>query len=564
VFGAEKKRIVKKLYAYFCAIGLTILVIICVVKIDYFPTDVLSFSSESGFYDEEFFLEMYAPAGSTIFYTLDSSDPNENSQVYTEPILITDASNNENVYSMITDVTPDYRKDLLNQANVGSYGYELPSENIDKATVVKAIAVDADGNRSEICTGVYWVGFNDKDAYDDINIISIITDPNNLFDYEDGIYVMGRVFENNLVNGQMITPIDPNIGWWIGNYTQRGREWEKEAEVSLWNHERELIYSGKLGLRIQGGSSRGFANKSLNLFARKEYGADKVNGQNIFQNGFVMGSMNLYCGAHGTAKCPDYLVNTVATDLNISTREFQPYMLFLDGEFWGVYWLMPRYEEEYFETNYNVYGDNVVAVKLGYVEIGQTDDIDLYYDMVAWISSSDMSIPENYRKANELIDIDSCLDYYATEIYIANVDWPINNVALWRTRDVASGKYSDGKWRWVLYDVNLSMESQNAYGDWVEYAAVKDDMFASLLYSDEFESALEERLVYLAQNYFNPDKINPFIDNYEASMADAMELEYKRFYGDNRTIDDFYNGCENIRLFFNERYQYVMETYGGW
>ena len=62
------------------------------------------FSVASGFYDEPFWLEMEADGGE-IYYTLDSSEPNEHSIPYTGPIEIRDASPNENVYSTITDVS---------------------------------------------------------------------------------------------------------------------------------------------------------------------------------------------------------------------------------------------------------------------------------------------------------------------------------------------------------------------------------------------------------------------------------------------------------------------------
>jgi hypothetical protein len=45
-------------------------------------------------------------------------------------------------------------------------------------------------------------------------------------------------------------------------------------------------------------------------------------------------------------------------------------------------------------------------------------------------------------------------------------------------------------------------------------------------------------------------------------MADPIEKEYERFYGDNMTIDDFYSGCEEVRDFFELRYQYILDTYG--
>ena len=68
------------------------------------------FSKGSGFYNKEFELSIYAPTAE-IYYTLDGTDPNENSIKYTDPIIIKDISENPNVYSMRTDVSARFLED---------------------------------------------------------------------------------------------------------------------------------------------------------------------------------------------------------------------------------------------------------------------------------------------------------------------------------------------------------------------------------------------------------------------------------------------------------------------
>jgi hypothetical protein len=113
-----------------------------------------------------------------------------------------------------------------------------------------------------------------------------------------------------------------------------------------------------------------------------------------------------------------------------------------------------------------------------------------------------------------------------------------------------------------MFDVNLSMAGVTAETDYIQYAADRDTVFASLLDNEEFYKALKSKLISLAENNFNPERVSEFIDDYERLMAAPMEKEYKRFYGENKSIDDFYTGCEDIRRFFERRYDYIMETYG--
>ena len=92
--------------ALFCLLficGALCLLLLC----DRYCPAGLRFSRESGFYEEPFTLEMTAPFGTEIYYTLDGSWPDENAILYTTPIYIDDATPHPNVYSMRTDMADD-------------------------------------------------------------------------------------------------------------------------------------------------------------------------------------------------------------------------------------------------------------------------------------------------------------------------------------------------------------------------------------------------------------------------------------------------------------------------
>lgn len=525
----------------------------------------VAFSRESGFYSDGFALELSA-VGGEIHYTLDCTDPDTDSPVYTGPIEITDASLNENRYSMETGVSVEFREELLREANSTLYyGYDLPKGLVDKATVVRAVCVGPDGECGPVSNAVYFVDYDDKEGYQGMRVIAIATDPKNLFDPKTGIYVTGNVFERTLTSdGHIAGSMGSNYGTWEANYNRSGRKWEREAYVCCFDEHRNILFSGNYGLRVQGGTSRALLPKSLNLFARKEYGAGSFSYEALFGMSGKLDSINLHSGAQClSTKLNDYIINEHTKDLNFCTREYVPTMVFLDGEFWGFCWMTPRYEEEYFKYRYNVYDDDLIVMKAGVTEIGTAYDKEDYYrTMIAELCDLDMSDPANYERARELIDIDSCVDYFATEIYVANVDWPHHNVQLWRTREVSSGPCSDTRWRWIMYDANISMELSYAQRDMVEWAARRSEMFGSLMENEAFADAIYRKLVELARVNFNPSEIDDFIDDYKLFMADAMEKEYARFYGDNKTVDSFLAGCDRIKQFFDLRYDYIMEKYG--
>lgn len=520
-------------------------------------------SRESGFYDDAFYLEMACDMGE-IRYTLDSTEPDENAILYTGPILIEDASKNPNVYSMIEDVCIELRTDILELAGrEAKFGFTTPAQPIDKATVIRAVCIDAFGNRSEIVNGIYFVGFDKKEAYDGMNIISITTNPDNLFDFEKGIYVLGKTFDDTLVEGAGMPPALPNFGNWAGNYKNRGKEWEREAYICFFDADRNLTLSGYYGIRIQGGASRYMLPKSLNIFARKRYGAQTIPAQPLFGEDWQLKSVNLNAGGQGVdTKIHDLLVNTLAADLDVLTREYVPYQLFLDGEYWGVYWLTPRFKKDYFEQKYGIKDGDVIETKVNHIEIGNDEDFLIYKDMLRLIADNDLRDEENYARVCEVVDMESWIDYYAIELYIANTDWPNNNRSLWRVRNVENQPDADGKWRWVMFDVNLSMNPERAKVNFPSRTAKRDAVFASLLENKQFTAGLHARMLELAKVYFSPERVDAFVDDYVQRMRHAMGNEYIRFMND-RTEEDFVRACEDIKTFFRLRHDYILEAYGG-
>ena len=259
----------------------------------------------------------------------------------------------------------------------------------------------------------------------------------------------------------------------------------------------------------------------------------------------------------------DYLAETLTDGMDFTDREMAPCVLFLDGEYWGVFWLSPRFKADYLSQKYGVDPRNIVGIKHGHVEIGQDEDEALYNDMVEYIADHDMRDPDNYARACELLDIQSCIDYFAMEIYIGNSDWPINNIALWRTRFRDDTNFGDCRWRWILYDVEQGMHLEWVKANTMKDAANRDPMFAGLLKNESFSKALREKLLALSVDTFSPERVSAFIADYKQRMAEAIVKKYLRFSHATMTLDDFYEGCDSIEQFFRERPEIIMKRYGG-
>lgn len=517
------------------------------------------FSVEPGFYDEAFELEMTAKSG-TIYYTLDGSVPDKNSLKYEGPVLITDATDNENQYSMRTDVSTGFDKEEIEKISSDYPGYQAPDYKIDKATVVRAVSCDELGNYSEVKTATYFVGFSDKAGYEGMKILSVVTDPVNLFDYETGIYVTGKAYDEYVDkyrgSGEYYWR-EEFWGFWYANYRNRGIKWERKAECQFFGETGELELAQNCGIRIHGGVSRGYNPKSLNIYARKEYDGNKTLQADLFGTGYYPSAVTLFQGGNDVqTKAKDYVVSAAVKDFHVTTMNYEPYVLFLNGEYWGVYWLNEKYNADYFAYYYGVDKDNVIMVKSGELEAGEEDDLKYYSKMYEFCSQTDLTDSGNYARVCEMIDIESYIDYYAIMLYIGRCgDWPWLNYGLWRTEKTENSLYGDGKWRWIIFDLNSP-----GFGidlDSIKYVMDHDEMFKNMMTNETFRTQLMLRIEELADGVLDAGNMNEILAEYQDFMAEPMRKHDKRFFGDD-SLSSFYEEIGKLKTFFAERKEYLI------
>ena len=530
--------------------------------------DVLSFSAAPGFYAEPFYLSIDAPADE-IYYTLDGTDPDRDSIRYTGPIYIYDVSSEPNVYCEIKDVSPFYDDELKELF----YGYRLnddieypvpdykmPEQNIDKCTVIKAVWYDKTGNKSDVLAGSYFVG---KEEYtrDDLVTISLFTDPASFFDHRSGIYVLGDRAEEyfeEISEAEDEEYREELLGdLWEANYTGRGREWERQATLQVFNNG-GLELTQQTGVRIQGGYSREYCPKSLNLYAREEMDGNKLISLDAVD--MTVDKMTLYNGGEDIySKLKDPLMAGLCSDMDFTTMRFIPCELYLNGEYWGFYYLTEKYDKKYIEKKYNVDDDNVVIIKNNEPEEGFEEDLKGYLEDMDFISGADMTDEANYQKACRLMDMDGFIDYMAAEIYIARwLDWPGSNFAMWKSRTAENGEYGDRRWRMLLFDVNwggMSYDDGDAVRDSIAWVRRYSPIFDNLCHSDVFRSAFADRLMSFRDSEFAPEHVSEEIDGLSGAAEEPMKRHYMRFFG----TDDarFYEEAEKLKLFFRERYDYI-------
>ena len=177
------------------------------------PAEPPIFSHDAGLYDDAVPLALTPSSPHAyIHYTLDGSDPTESSAEYASPIVI------------------------------------------DTTTVVRVRTFAPDLLPSPIITRTYLIGESFS-----LPVVSLATDPPNLWDEKTGIYVLGDDYN----------PAFPHEA----NFYQ---DWERPVHIEYFEPDGSIGFRLDAGVKIHGNITRTYAQKSLRIHCRARYGAEEI------------------------------------------------------------------------------------------------------------------------------------------------------------------------------------------------------------------------------------------------------------------------------------------------
>ena len=526
--------------------------------------DRLTFSAESGFYTEPFSLTLAAPENAAIYYTLDGSIPTADSLCCHSAIKISDVSGTPNTVSDHAGISADAEYSQ----------HDFAKNPIDKATVIRAVAVMPDGTESEVVSNTYFVGFHEKAAYyQHMKIISIMTDESNLFDDEIGIYVLGNAYER-WKNSSSYDPDTPDWAY-VGNYTQKGREWEREAIIQIFDQQK-LAFTQNVGIRIHGGATRSYPQKSINVYARADYGDTKIR-YDLFSgtvtselDGSPITSFDSFTLRNGGndakyTRFRDRLNQTLVSDRQFLTQGMEPCIVFLNGEFWGQYDITEKLDSAWIKAHFGIPKKEVCIIKKDALDSGSEESFAEWKLLRDWIRQTDFSDAAAYETLCSRIDMQGFADYMSSEIYFNNWDWCPANTAMWKAEVInENNPYADGRWRFLMFDTEFST---GLYGrtpaDEDNFALLeeKDSFLSDLLHAamqnNDFRSMFVQTFREIAAKNFDANRVQSEIDTMESVYQEAAIDTHRRFWNDWSSDSEakYIYQCETeiIRDFYNER-----------
>ena len=500
--------------------------------------DTLSFSHPQGFYTEPFALIIAnLQEDAQVRFTLNGSDPTIESMLYEDSLLIYNREADPNCICTIP-TNPETAPD--------AYRWRPPAGQVFKGTVIKVRSFIDGQPASQIYRQSYFV---DPEIFTRYNlpVISIITDSVNLFGYETGIYVPGLHHDLN-----------PSWEWYYGtgNYHQRGVEWEREANMTLFEPDGEPAFQQNVGVRIHGTGSRALSEKSLRIYARNRYGKNTIEYRffpekevDVFRRVILRNSGQDFL----TTILTDAFSQRVVAHLDLETISSRPSVVFINGEFWGIHNIRDRNDKYYLEYCCGADPEQIDYLEGGgSIVEGSNQD---YSAMMQYIQNNDMSLDEHYMAVENQIDVDNYIDYIITKQHIAVYDWPGNNIEFWRPQTEGA------KWRWILFDNDESF----TYWDFnsIVHSTLEGGLewpnpdwstrlFRNLLKNETFRQKYLDRFVFHLFNTFSEERINQYLDSLIIHYEPVLEEHINRWqFPEKYTYWEYY--INRIRMFAEKR-----------
>lgn len=464
---------------------------------------VPDFSVAGGLYDAQFGLELTIPAShpahpdARIRYTTDGSRPTASSPLYTGPIPIS------------------------------------------ATTLVRARLWYPGLMVSPTATESYFFGINTN-----LPVISLVTDNANLFDPRIGIYVVGSYSK----------AAGPN--W--------KRPWTRPANIEFYELAGpgvlDQVINQEIGLEISGNRTRKFAQKSLEIKARKHYGDNDMDYPFFAGEKPMTSYKRLILRNAGNdnhhAYLRDVIGHSIARDrMDIDRPAYRPVVAYLNGQYWGIYNLVEKTDEDFVENNYDLDADEFDMLDTSGVLMNGSKDIWLAF--IKYLRYNSAASPAVYATIAEQVDIPSFIDYIILETFVGNADWPMNNSRWWNDYD------ANYRWRWVLRDLDKTFFPPNLRRDMISFTLNANGptalLFKNLWNNQGFRQEFAQRYATHLNTTFQPARVVGLIDGLAAGIRDEMPAHIARWRRP-QTLVKWEGEIDILRFQANNRPFYARET----
>lgn len=359
---------------------------------------------------------------------------------------------------------------------------------VTKTTVIRAVSYENDKQNSEVITNTYIINENHK-----IPVVSISM-PEQKF----------NLIQANTY-GKNSTPAHAEL-------------YEEDSQFSV-----------DCDFKLFGGESRNLSKKSFALkFNNKHLNYkvfDNFNNKNIYE----FKTLVLRSGSQDQTRSMmrDEFFSSIAIKYaNLDAQANKPVVLYINGKYWGVYYLREKIEDYFIENNYNVKGITNISSSTFVAEEGTNKDI---INLRNYVRNHNLKIKENYDYVNKLLDIENYTDFWIYQFIIQNTD--LHNIRYYNNPNVFNNKV-----RMILYDLDygLYINRGDTYIDFMKNPTgmpiyVDNIILSSLLENEKYKENFIKRIGFFIKNIWTEANINNEFDLIYYSIEPEMKRNCERW-----------------------------------
>jgi len=434
----------------------------------------VEFSHEGGFYEQELELRLVAP-GASIYYTLNGSKPDQKSKLYRGSISIT------------------------------------------STTVLRAVAY-RNRERGPTTGHTFFI----REPASTFPVISIAIPSWVLFDRERGLFMQGS---------RAVDTIESMPG---ANFWSRK---EVLINAEIFETDGSCVYRNETGMRLFGGMSRLFPQKSLAIVARKRYGQKRIEHA-IFgedePDEFKFLVLRNSGSDWGKSHFRDGFMTGLLEDWDLDKQAFRPAHIYVNGDYWGIYNIREKVNRYFIAEHHDVDKDSLDLIE-HYMSLKRGSRRH-YKHLLDYLESHDLSNPSNFAYVKSLMEVENFMDFQIAQIFFDNQDAG-GNIKFWRPQTLT------GRWRWIIYDTDwgfglheptayrnnsLAFHTEPAGPSWPN-PPWSTFILRKLLENDEFRTAFALRFADHLNTTFRSGRMLDHIEKHYQELLPEITRHFQRW-----------------------------------
>jgi gliding motility-associated-like protein len=259
---------------------------------------------------------------------------------------------------------------------------------------------------------------------------------------------------------------------------------------------------------------------------------------------------------------------SIRADMRLDERTWRPCVLYLNGQYWGVYEIREKADDhDYTDFYFDQDKFNLRYLKTWgstWEEYGAPNAQPDWDAVRNFIASNNMGVAANFNHIDTLLSWKSLCDYFVFNSYVVNQDWLNWNTAWWRGTDSA-GNHT--RWRYTLWDMDAT------FGHYVNYTGIPDPSAnadpcnvealpnpGGQGHTDILEKLINEnpvveqyyitRYIDLVNTYFSCSYMNQLLDSMINEISPEMTGQVTKWGG---TYAGWQSNVQQLRDYMNLR-----------